>query len=234
MASPAKRVLVYGGKGALGQSLIRFFNNKSWATVSIDRALNNDASFSVVVPGDMPWRQQVKAVEEQVAQHKYDAVICVAGGWVGGNLTSDSLIDDTELMWQSSVQPSVFSAQIASRHMREGGLLVLPGAAGATQPTPGMIAYGVAKSAVHHLVRSLAAKDSGLPTNATVTGIMPVILDTEMNRAGMPNANFDNWTKLDEVSGKLFDWAENPASRPRNGSLIRIVTHNNQTTYTEE
>lgn len=53
-----------------------------------------------------------------------------------------------------------------------------------------MIGYGLAKSAVHHLVKSLADKSSGLPDNSTVLAILPITLDTPMNRKWMPNADF--------------------------------------------
>jgi dihydropteridine reductase len=52
-------------------------------------------------------------------------------------------------------------------------LLTLTGALAAQEGTPGMIGYGIAKAAVHQLVKSLAAPDSGLPNGAVVTAILP-------------------------------------------------------------
>lgn len=37
----------------------------------------------------------------------------------------------------------------------------------------GMIGYGIAKAAVHHLVKDLAAKGSGLPDASKVIGLCP-------------------------------------------------------------
>jgi dihydropteridine reductase len=53
------------------------------------------------------------------------------------------------------------------------GLLVLSGAKAALKATPGMVGYGMAKAAVHHLTKSLAQPTSGLPTHAKVTAILP-------------------------------------------------------------
>lgn len=53
-----------------------------------------------------------------------------------------------------------------------------------------MIGYGLAKAAVHHLVRSLANDSSGLPNNSNVLAILPITLDTPMNRNWMPKADF--------------------------------------------
>lgn len=63
-----------------------------------------------------------------------------------------------------------------------------------------MIGYGMAKAAVHQLTRSLAGNDSGLPNDALVVSILPVTLDTPMNRKWMPKADFSTWTPLTEVA----------------------------------
>lgn len=54
----------------------------------------------------------------------------------------------------------------------------------ATEGTPGMVGYGAAKAAVHQMTKSLAAAgaQSGLPEGVTVLAILPVTLDTPMNR----------------------------------------------------
>ena len=66
--------------------------------------------------------------------------------------------------------------------------------------TPGMIGYGMAKAAVHQLVKSLAASDGGLPANSSVFAILPVTLDTPMNRKWMPKADHSSWTPLEFVA----------------------------------
>lgn len=60
--------------------------------------------------------------------------------------------------------------------------------------TPDMIGYGMAKAAVHQLVKSCATKESGLPIGVTVAGLLPVCIDTEANRQSMPDADFNKWT----------------------------------------
>lgn len=64
----------------------------------------------------------------------------------------------------------------------------------------GMIGYGMAKAAVHQLTKSLAAKDSGLPEDSLVAAILPVTLDTPMNRKWMPKADTTTWTSMDFIS----------------------------------
>lgn len=107
---------------------------------------------------------------------------------------------NADLMWRQSVWTSAISATVASHHLKEGGVLALTGAKPALEGTPGMIGYGMAKAAVHQLTRSLAGKDSGLPNGALVVSILPVTLDTPMNRKWMPKADFTTWTPLTEVA----------------------------------
>lgn len=64
----------------------------------------------------------------------------------------------------------------------------------------GMIGYGIAKAAVHSLTKTLAAKDSGLPGNSLSVAILPVTLDTPMNRKWMPKADHTSWTPLEFVA----------------------------------
>lgn len=61
---------------------------------------------------------------------RFDACICVAGGWAGGNTLSPTLMDDAYKMIASSVYPSMISSHIAAAgYVKKNGLLLLPGAA---------------------------------------------------------------------------------------------------------
>ncbi len=50
-----------------------------------------------------------------------------------------------------------------------------------------------------------------------------------MNRKFMPDADFSTWTSLDFIAELLFKWATNPEERPKNGSLVQLVTKNGET-----
>lgn len=159
---------------------------------------------------------------------KVDAVICVAGGWKGGNAASKDLIDASDLMWKQSVWTSVISAGLAAKYLKKGGILSLTGAKAALEGTPGMIGYGLAKAAVHQLVESLASPKSGLPDGSLSVAILPVTLDTPMNRKFMPEADHSKWTPLPFVAELLFKWASGK-ERPTNGSLVQLVTNDGNT-----
>lgn len=166
---------------------------------------NEQADANVIVSRDAAatWVEQETSVLSQVSDilngEQLDAIICVAGGWAGGNAQKD-LAKNADLMWKQSVWTSAISAAISAKHLKAGGLLSLTGAHPAQKGTPGMIGYGMAKAAVHHLTKSLAGKDSGLPDDALVVAILPITLDTPMNRKWMPKGDFGSWTPLEFVA----------------------------------
>ncbi|XP_037050120.1 dihydropteridine reductase [Bradysia coprophila] len=226
-----KRVFVYGGKGALGAACVTQFKALNWWVGSIDMAENDTADANIIVNRDANWVEQettvLAKVESALNGEKLDAVICVAGGWAGGNAKKD-LAKNADLMWKQSVWTSTISAAIGANYLKPGGLLALTGANPALKGTPGMMGYGMAKAAVHQLTKSLAGKDSGLPENSLVVAILPITLDTPMNRKWMPNGDFSSWTPLEFIADSFIKWT-NGESRPGNGSLLQVVTKDSVT-----
>ena len=137
-------------------------------------------------------------------------------------------VANTEAMFQQSVWSSCVAAKMASSLMNEGGLLVLTGAKAALDPCPGMIGYGMAKAAVHHMTKSLAHSDGGMPKNSTTCAILPITLDTPMNRKWMPKADTSTWTPLEFVAQTIYGWVG--GERPSNGSLVVLTTKDGKTT----
>ncbi|KAK4012497.1 dihydropteridine reductase-like [Daphnia magna] len=227
MSSSGSKILVYGGRGALGSAIIKHFKAKNYWVGSIDLANNEEADANILVAPESTWVEQEKAVLEHVAKvldgQTLDAILCVAGGWAGGNAAHADFVKNADLMWKQSVWSSVLASAIASKHLKEGGLLTLTGAKPALEGTPGMIGYGMAKAAVHQLTKSLAAGDGGLPKESSVLTILPVTLDTPMNRKWMPKADHSTWTPLEYVSELMEKWA-NKEERPASGSLVQLLT----------
>ncbi|KAB0393642.1 hypothetical protein E2I00_004098, partial [Balaenoptera physalus] len=169
---------------------------------SIDVVENEEASASVLVKMTDSFTEQADQVTSEVGKllgaEKVDAILCVAGGWAGGNAKSK---------W--------------------------------------MIGYGMAKGAVHQLCQSLAGKDSGMPSGSAAIAVLPVTLDTPMNRKSMPEADFSSWTPLEFLveffllkckasllcSRTFHDWITEK-NRPSSGSLIQVVTTKGRTELT--
>ena len=62
--------------------------------LSVDLAPNEDADANVVVTELDNWVKQSEMVQAKVDEllsgNKLDAILCVAGGWAGGNASSKS------------------------------------------------------------------------------------------------------------------------------------------------
>ncbi|CAO3662346.1 unnamed protein product [Umbelopsis vinacea] len=230
-------VVIYGGAGALGRHLVSKFASNNWTVTSIDLVKNDNAKHNVLLNIDDSLEEQSKAALEGVSKalgaEKAAAILCVAGGWAGGNAKSADFIKNSELMVKQSVNSSLIAANVAAHHLADDGLLTLTGALAALQGTPGMIGYGIAKAAVHQLVKSLATKGSGLPSGAVVTAILPITLDTPMNRKfAAADTDFSSWTPLDDVSNRLFELATKSV-KVTNGKLLSVTTEKGQTSFTE-
>eukprot|EP01104_Vermistella_antarctica_P020960 TRINITY_DN9214_c1_g1_i1.p2 TRINITY_DN9214_c1_g1~~TRINITY_DN9214_c1_g1_i1.p2 ORF type:complete len:248 (-),score=63.85 TRINITY_DN9214_c1_g1_i1:107-802(-) len=227
----SKSVLVYGGAGQLGAAVVTAFVKATWSVVSVDLRESSDATKSVVLANSGDLESDVKGVRADLGEDKFDAVVCVAGGWAGGNAKSDGFLKSFDFLWKCNMQSAMASSNIAAHTLKENGMFVLTGAQAALGPTAGMISYGITKAATHHLVSSLADKSGGLPDGASVAAILPITLDTATNRSGMPTADFTSWTPLEDVANVLVEWAEGK-NRPATGTLVTVKTEASKTTFT--
>uniref|UniRef100_A0A914KY28 Dihydropteridine reductase n=2 Tax=Meloidogyne TaxID=189290 RepID=A0A914KY28_MELIC len=233
----SNKVLIYGGRGALGKELVDFFRSKNIWVLNVDMSESEAANSNVLVDPLQSWVEQEKnvlnGVESVLNGDKLDAILCVAGGWAGGNASNKDFIKNADLVWKQSVWTSSISAKIGAKFLKPSGLLQFTGAAAAVQGTPGMIGYGMAKAAVHQLVKSLADyKTSGLPENAVPFAFLPVTLDTPMNRKWMPKADHSTWTPLSFIAEKLFGWIFEPekcGDLPKAGALLELITKDGKT-----
>ena len=54
-----QKVLIYGGKGGLGNVLVNHFKSNGWFVLSVDLAANDAADVNVVVNPNEDWIKQV-------------------------------------------------------------------------------------------------------------------------------------------------------------------------------
>lgn len=91
---------------------------------SIDLKSNDEADANVLVKPEETWIEQETSVLSDVGKildgNRLDAVICVAGGWAGGNAAAKDFVKNSDLMWRQSVWSSTIAASIAAKHLKEG------------------------------------------------------------------------------------------------------------------
>jgi NAD(P)-dependent dehydrogenase (short-subunit alcohol dehydrogenase family) len=96
-----------------------------------------------------------------------------------------------------------------------GGRIVNVSARPALEPRTGagMVAYAASKAAVAALTQALAEELS--PEQIWVNAVAPSVLDTAVNRAAMPQADFGRWVALDTIAEVIafLASAQNGATR---------------------
>jgi dihydropteridine reductase len=146
----------------------------------------------------------------------FDAIYCTAGGFSMGSAEGDpvSFLDAASAMMSKNVHSSLLAVGVAMQHLKPDGLLVLTGSSGALEPTPAMVQYGMAKSAVHHLARSVKK----LPGKAIA--VLPTTLDTPANRTSMPKADKKLWIPLPDLANLLDSWGRDASKLVRGGLYV--------------
>jgi dihydropteridine reductase len=189
-----------------------------------------------------PAEQQklvAQGAKDALARNSLDAILCVSGGWAGGNANCPDLLQSAHAMVSSSLYASLIAAHLAGSDQglmkASANCLMLPGAAPLVGNYPGtafMTPYGVAKAGVHQLLASLADRGTaGIADTTKVFGIAPVTIDTEMNRQGMPDADFTSWTTCEELAAKMEEWVGDVDGGVEHGKMYLVKTAGGVTTY---
>jgi len=172
MQKNTKSVLIIGGAGALGKSVVNAFKTSSWKITNIDLIKNKEANQNILI--QKPFDKDLILNVHKQIKSNYDCVINVAGGWRGESLKNEEIVVVSEIMYNQNVLSSVLAAHLAKKFMNKNGLLVLTGAASVKDNyNSGMIAYQLAKNSVHYLTEILAKNPQELPENSKIITILP-------------------------------------------------------------
>ena len=67
----SRRMLVYGGCGALGTSIVKKFKEHKWLVISVDYNTNNDADINyVITPGTQDGAKVTIGLQKLLAESK--------------------------------------------------------------------------------------------------------------------------------------------------------------------
>jgi len=230
-----RHIVVTGGTGALGRAVVaRLLEAGATITVPwIKRSEIDDLPFATdvtLVEADLTDDVAVRRLYSKIAPW---ASIHIAGGFSMSPVV-DTTLDDVIGMFRLNALTCFLCARESIRSMRRcssgsssgsssdrgaGGRIVNVGARPAVAPAGGMVAYTMSKAAVANLTQALAeeVKEDGILVNA----VLPSIMDTPDNRKGMPDADHDEWPKVDEVA-ETIAWLASPANRLTSGALIPV------------
>ena len=218
MLLKGKHIVITGAAGALGKSATRIATSHG-ATVS-----ELDINFTQTTKNrhsvDLKDEESVKKCIESL--NSIDALFNIAGGFLMGS----SVIDTSDADWDTmrtinfTTMLNVTRAVLPGMLHRKAGAIVNVGAYSALSGQSQMGAYVSAKASVMRMTESLALEVRDLDVN--INAVLPSIIDTPVNRADMPDADFSKWVRPDDLSETMCFLASDNA-RAINGALIPVV-----------
>lgn len=150
-------------------------------------------------------RSVTQYYSDDVASGNLWGSIHLVGGFLFAPLLETSLRKFVGQFELNAVTAFLCSRE-AVRHMRpagQGGRIVNVSARPAIEPRTGSgpVAYAASKAAVAALSQLL--EEELAEERIWVNAIAPSIMDTPTNRAGMPEANFAQWVKVEDVASTV-------------------------------
>lgn len=223
--STGRVVLVTGASGGLGQSVTGTFLKAGSTVAGVARSWAGKSFDGTFVPieADLSTAQGAAgAVERAItAAGAVHAVVHLMGGFAGGQPVhqTDDETWDRMLSLNLSSAFRVFRAALPHLLSTGGGRIVAVGSRAGVEPSANLSAYNVSKAGLHALVKTLAAetRDSGITVNA----VLPSIIDTRVNRAVMPSADFSRWVTPQSIA-ELLLWLTSDAAANVSGALIPV------------
>jgi len=177
--------VVTGGGSGIGRAVVERFVADGARVVLADHAESAARTAAGIDPSGTTvvfQRTDVRHADQvdrafQVAMDRFgrcDIAVNNAGVIAGGHLHADAADEDFEQVWRVCVAGVWHGCRAAVARMRasHGGVILNTASTAALWPTPASPAYGLAKAAVVHLTRSLAAAygRDGIRVNAVLPG----------------------------------------------------------------
>ncbi len=223
----SKKLLLLGGNGQLGKVIVNTFKSSNyWKILSLDFKENKNADDNFLIDSLMNDKNlDLTLLHNALSDTKYDAIVNVAGGWMGHSLKDNNILSSFETMFRMNTLSTVLAGHLATSNLKQGGLLVFTGAnavkEGQNWVSDCMLGYQISKLSVHNLTDILIQNKTLLPKDVKLVTILPSTIDTESNRKAMPDSDFTKWTKPEVIATTIKAWAEDQSIIP-NESFIKI------------
>lgn len=213
-----KVVLITGGTGALGKTLVKKFiatgativvtYNTDKKVADLKQEIKETDELELLKTDITKEDQIVKLISDIVETYGHlDVLVNVVGGYLGGK----SVADLSESEWDTMMNMNLKSAFLISKHaipvMKSrkyvsGGKIVHISSRTGLKSGGYDSAYAASKSGLIRLVESISQETK--EHNINVNCVLPSIIDTEPNRKAMPNADFSKWVKAEDLANVIL------------------------------
>lgn len=228
-----KTVVITGGTGGLGTSLVRRLIVEDYRLAVTyllpDEAREFEQEFDVdedrllLTRVDATNTEAVASLFKDVSE-KWGAIhgVCsLVGGWAGGRDVEET--DDVRFdrMLDINLRSAFYAVRAAVPYLREAGWgrVVLVGSRAAIDFPESQAAFNIAKAGVVALGRSVAQELDG--TGVTANVLMPSVIDTPATRQSLPYADYVDWPTPDEIAA-VAQFVLSDESGVMNGALIPV------------
>jgi len=150
---------------------------------------------------------------------RLDGLVNAAGGFAWETVAEGS-VETWDRLYTLNLKTALNACRAVLPWLGEGGSIVNIGAASAGRAERGMAAYAASKSAVARLTEGLAAEFKG--RRIRVNAVLPSIIDTPANRAGMPDTDPSKWVTAAELAEAIAFLLSDSASGVT-GALLPVT-----------
>lgn len=207
-----KVVLITGGTGALGSTLVKKFIDSGARTISSyfnekEAEKLKKANHKVeLIKLDITKEEQILKVIPILIERfgAIDVLVNLVGGYLGGNNITELGEND----WDKMMGLNLKSAFLISKHVipvmksRKGGNVVHISSRTGLKSDGYDSAYAASKAGLIRFVESTSQEFK--ENNINVNCILPTTIDTEANRRAMPNADFKKWLLKEDLANVIL------------------------------
>lgn len=216
-----KVVLVTGAAGALGRAVVEQFAAQGAKIAQLDVIKLDNGHFSATP--DLTDAEACSSAVAAVCKElgPIDVLANIAGGFAMGEAVHETSAETWDFLMGLNAHSVLNMARAVVPLMLEqgAGKIINIGAGAGQQGMGQMGAYSASKSVVIRLTEAMAAelKQQGINVNC----ILPSIIDTERNRADMPDADFSAWV-TPAAMAKVVAFLASEAAAPIHGAALPV------------
>jgi len=223
-----KVVLITGGTGAFGRTLVKRFLDTGAKTIASFRNETEAVKLKRVNPQveiiklDISSEKEIlKAVPILIRKFaKIDILVNTVGGYLGGKNVTQLGEDE----WEAMMNLNLKSAFLISKHVipimksGNGGKIIHVSSKTGLKSDGYDSAYAASKAALIRFVESISLEFR--EDKISINCILPTTIDTEANRRAMPNADFSKWLSSEDLANVVL-FLSSSGSKVINGAAIQ-------------
>jgi NAD(P)-dependent dehydrogenase (short-subunit alcohol dehydrogenase family) len=225
-------VIVTGASGNLGQAVVSKFIAEGYKVIGT--VIPNDPvpmnfpsdKFEKVVVDLMNEEDSEKFIRSIIDKYKsIDAAVLTVGGFAMGTIADTSTADilkQYKLNFETAY--NIARPSFVQMMKQNSGRIFIVGSRPGLNALSGMgmIAYGLAKSLIFRLAELM--NDEAKGKNVVTSVVVPSTIDTPQNRKAMPDIDFNNWVKPDDIANVIYYHCTDEAAALRE-TVIKVYNN---------